>query len=766
METNQEESSESNSEITADQPILSAAEDVLGRAPFAKQLASAIASWKENESLVIALYGQWGIGKTSVKNLVLEELRTKGAEAPDVVEFNPWHWTGHDGLAAAFFKDVLAVLTRQKNRRGSDEVARSLRRYASYLGVLHGILSPPKELLTAALLVLGGLSVGLPSFLSDESAVGFARTIGWAILGLALVLQWGKGLLENLATWRERAGLGSEPLEERKKAVVTALKRLRRTVVVVVDDVDRLSATEIQSVFQVVKANADFPRFVYLLIFQRNVVEAALERAMSQNGTEYLEKIIQIGFDVPPPRQDQVDSLVFEGVGRTLGPSDATRVSQTYWGNVYVGSLQKYFRDFRDVKRFLASLEFHLGLLRTKGTLEVNPVDLIAIEAVRLFDPEFYQRIRGARSLLTAWRSVGGADRKEAVEEIKALVKDVATENKAAEELLKTLFPNVEFAFGGTYYSAESSESWARELRICTPEFFDRYFMLGLGGQEISQYEVERLVLATSDTKSLYAHLQRLAKDGQLEAALDRLFAVREEIAPENVVTTLVALFDVGELLPPSRPGSFGDGPEWTIVRLAYQLLRRLPEDDRAVKLEEVLKSSFGLRLPIKFISLASPTNSDRSSDSKLLTDDDLSRIQAIGLDKIRRAAQEGRLLDQVELAYILYRWLNWSGDAGEVRKWAEGVTSSSQGALAFLRSFLHKGTSSTSGDRVAKITYFMKYSEVEQFVDVYVVETQIDQLTETRLPEGDRLVVREFRKAVKRKRTGKKEGDWGFDEE
>lgn len=97
MEVNQEELSESSSELTADQPISSATHDALGRVPFAKQLAAAIASWKEDESVVIALYGRWGIGKTSVKKPCFGRAAGKGAEPPDVVQFNPWHWTGHDG---------------------------------------------------------------------------------------------------------------------------------------------------------------------------------------------------------------------------------------------------------------------------------------------------------------------------------------------------------------------------------------------------------------------------------------------------------------------------------------------------------------------------------------------------------------------------------------------------------------------------------------------------------------------------------------------
>src|SRR5262249_39176513 len=162
-----------------------------------------------------------------------------------------------------------------------------------------------------------------------------------------------------------------------------------------------------------IKANADFPRFVFLVLFQRDIVADALNAATNKKGAEYLEKIIQVRFDIPEPRQDQVDSLVYERIERILGPSHTERINPTYWGNIYHGSLRQYFRDLRDVKRFLASLEFHVGLLRTGSALEVNAVDLIAIESIRLFDPEFYLRIRRSQSLLTTQRSFSGSERNE-----------------------------------------------------------------------------------------------------------------------------------------------------------------------------------------------------------------------------------------------------------------------------------------------------------------------------------------------------------------
>ncbi len=47
-------------QFSADRPITTIEEDLLERAPFAESLASAIKGWKDNDSLVIALYGSWG----------------------------------------------------------------------------------------------------------------------------------------------------------------------------------------------------------------------------------------------------------------------------------------------------------------------------------------------------------------------------------------------------------------------------------------------------------------------------------------------------------------------------------------------------------------------------------------------------------------------------------------------------------------------------------------------------------------------------------
>ena len=89
MENDSKETKGKKYQFSADRPIGCIEEDLLGRAPFAESLAAAIKGWRGNESLVVALYGAWGSGKSLVKNMVLETLRSAEVNCPLIIEFNP-----------------------------------------------------------------------------------------------------------------------------------------------------------------------------------------------------------------------------------------------------------------------------------------------------------------------------------------------------------------------------------------------------------------------------------------------------------------------------------------------------------------------------------------------------------------------------------------------------------------------------------------------------------------------------------------------------
>src|SRR5579872_7339796 len=102
-------------DISADRPGNDPSADRLGYAPFARRLAQSIGAMPRAEGQVLALYGGWGFGKTTMLNYVrhyLSEMET--AKRPVVISFNPWWFSGHEDLVRAFFGQLSAKLEDRK----------------------------------------------------------------------------------------------------------------------------------------------------------------------------------------------------------------------------------------------------------------------------------------------------------------------------------------------------------------------------------------------------------------------------------------------------------------------------------------------------------------------------------------------------------------------------------------------------------------------------------------------------------------------------
>ncbi len=90
--------------LSADRPGIDPKDDLFGHAPFAKGLAGSICRYSSSDGLVLALYGPWGSGKSTVLSYVRHYLEQQAeCEQPVVVTFNPWWFSGQENLARAFF---------------------------------------------------------------------------------------------------------------------------------------------------------------------------------------------------------------------------------------------------------------------------------------------------------------------------------------------------------------------------------------------------------------------------------------------------------------------------------------------------------------------------------------------------------------------------------------------------------------------------------------------------------------------------------------
>lgn len=99
--------------ISPDLPITKSIEDKLNRGAFAKSLAKTISQYSFPSSFTIGLYGEWGSGKTSLVNMVLEAVEDIDNSAI-MLRFNPWLCTDPKQLITQFFKQMATAIKLKK----------------------------------------------------------------------------------------------------------------------------------------------------------------------------------------------------------------------------------------------------------------------------------------------------------------------------------------------------------------------------------------------------------------------------------------------------------------------------------------------------------------------------------------------------------------------------------------------------------------------------------------------------------------------------
>lgn len=747
--------------FSADRPIHQRSDDKLGREAFSESISKAVEGWDGDDSLVIALYGEWGSGKTSVKNMVVESLTAvKAEDRPQIVEFSPWAFAGQEHLMEGFFDEIGKVLGRFATTDDERKLVSKWKRYAAALNVGKSIAESMHSSVTVGLTLLLGLSAGaVAAHFTGESAVWTVVVLFLVMAGLRASASFADAIVNYFASRAERAKL---TLPELKREIAGLLETRKQSILVIIDDVDRLDKEEARLLFQIVKSNADLPRLVYLLLFQRDIVEEKFDDGEKGRGREYLEKLIQVGFDVPAPDQARMMRLLFRGLDDLLGDQAVgERFSQDRWSELYLLGLKPYFISLRDIYRFLSTLRFHVGLLRTGGSFDVNPVDLIALEVLRLYEPELYRKLHSAKETLTDHSTRDKSKREEAIQSavMEGLVGSVSEDRKeSAKHVLKSLFPTIGWVWGESRYSG-SDEAWQRDLRVCCREMFDRYFHLAVPEGDLPESDFKQLREAIVDRGRFAAVMRGLNNRGLMSVAAERLEAFKEQLSLDHAESFVTGLLDVADELPPENPGMFMISPAMHVMRVIYWYLKR--EGD-AAKREAVLEKAFvattGLDVALRKIAIE--FDEDRKGSAiheRLIRPESVPKFKQLCIDKIRKAAQDGSLKSASSgegLRQILYRWKEM-GDWDSAKAWVNGMMSSPEDVLVILRAFTMVVKSSGGGHGYRE-KWGIQLSAVEEFVPLGVLEPASKRIIEEGLSPENERALKAFRTALLRKEQGK----------
>jgi len=727
--------------FSSDRPIESACADVLGRSGFAARLAQSIGEWDGRDSLVIALHGGWGTGKTSVKNMVLEKLRSSPTRSPQVVEFSPWQVSGTGTLVGTFFNELAVTLSVGQERRA--DLVGKLLAYAKHLSFFGHAAKP----------------VGAVAAFADPVVGGLIVASGAAAEQSAQIVQAGA---EAAKVTQDTKNMG---LADLKRDLGTSLASLPRPVLVVIDDIDRLTTDEIVQVFQLVKVNADFPNLVYLLLFERSIVEKALDRISADRGHEFLQKIVQVEFHVPHAHRRAVEKLLFTGLNRFVD-QDAIKplFDQARWRDLYLDGIAKYFRNLRHVYRFLGSFGFYVMQFKSGESFEVNPIDLIGLEVLRVFEPSLYEQLPSAKRILTGDKGQVLFERVKQ-DEVEAAVGQLLTHvppdrRAQAQVVLGVLFPPISGAFDSEDGVSGHKQQWLREHRVCHCDLFETFFALAVGEGDLSQAELDRLRALTCNRNGFITECRALVGRGLLDVAFERLDAYKDQIPLEHMPVLLRALCDIADEFPEPKPDPFQVHVGIYARRLVHFGLRQ--ESDQVKRLA-ILKEAFadtrGLLLPLEIVAAELRASAGERADANPIVDQaGLDELKRLCVAKLKAASRTVEFEKARNLATYLVRWFNW-GDQVEVREWVARRVQDTIGAFWILRALL--GTSSATGPQGTVVCHHIDLGFVQQFADV----NRLAQLTALAKAEDlaglDRTALTEFRKALKRRADGLPDNDW-----
>lgn len=360
--------SNNDKEILAisDAPIKTLAEDEFSRGAYVRMLSTLImSSPNEREARYIGIYAPWGDGKTSVRFLLEERIRSDyGEDSAIIVDFSPWQYPESADIRMLFFERLANAVANA----GCDDVSKMSSLVAKYfamtrinrsVGPLHDVIDWLRKLFVFGVF-------------SEESLTADFR-----------------GLLSTM----------------------------EKKVVVVVDDLDRLSKEETCRVIRFLKANGDLPNITYLILadeaYLANAVAGLVARSDKTEiecGREYLKKIIPLCCPLPPINGNRLLTNFKQRLTALLGDYDLEAENPK---DACDWLLLPYMNNTRVAKQLLNTFSIKLATYKRqvggRKYLNIHIGDLLALTVIEVCEPGLHAKLwDGYMGLLQdSWRYFG-----------------------------------------------------------------------------------------------------------------------------------------------------------------------------------------------------------------------------------------------------------------------------------------------------------------------------------------------------------------------
>lgn len=704
----------------ADRPILKNEQDRLNRTLFAKYLARCILDHHETESLVIGLNGGWGVGKTSVINLTIEELHQAAAnmldaEKPIILNFSSWSYSTQNQIIYSFFRRLSSALRNSPNLKHADRIISLLELYVSFF--THN---------------------PVPKALRSKKS-------------------WWKKLFgrrdEEMYAWES-----GRDLTVVKAELNELLRQQTLKIIIVIDNISRMLDVEIKQIFQILKSIGDYENTVYVIAIDKEQIIPALNRIDGRGGENFIEKIVQLPFEVPPIAQQDLENILFDRLKDILINVPEGAWDRERWADVYYSSLKFFFQNVRDITRYVNTLSFKYA--RVKDL--VDPVDYFSLTAIEVFLPEVYSGIRENKDLFTDLaESVYILDEKK-LETDKSRCDEILSRTimtvpqEKVFYLLLRLFPRLHRLYepDKTFFYSEAAARKSR--RMCSLDLFDIYFRLSMASGNIPKSEFDTILSMTADEGAFTQALTRLNQDNKIIKFLDLLDSTAiSQIPKSNIGQVINALLENGDLFPEGEDSPLSLNTAMRIHRIIHRLLRRLDStDDRFSALQAAMAKANKSLYVIVHELMAQTLEHQENSDTFLpvefrdLTTTQLQSLHQFAVTRIAYWASIGRLEEHPKLLELLYAWKAW-GDEEEYKTYIEKMVQTDRGIISFLLAIL-KDPIDKAMTKYEKTADWLKYvDQIETLIPTKYLEPHAKALFEDmyfeKLREREQLALMIF---------------------
>lgn len=609
---------------STDKPIYKEEQDLLGRSYFSNQLGKAIYEYNGKDGLVIGLFGKWGTGKTSAINMALSEinkLAKKGEHKPVIMRFDPWNYSDKDNLISLFFQSLKNKIDVQGNEDFKNKVGKAL---------------------------------------SDYSG---------AFDALSLVPVFGSGIASVLKTLAQVEGanmMRTPDLDETRKILEEALIKANNKIIIVIDDIDRLNNSQIRDVFQLVKQVADFPNVIYVLIMDREVVCKALKEVHNIDGNEYLEKIIQIPFEIPELSKSMINGIFFDRLNQIINNlTNGVVWDENYWSEVFRNCIEPYITTLRDVNRVINVFQFKYGMLYQETSFE----DMVAITTLEVLEPELYKWIYNNKDVVCGVFkhsiSSSGNNKLDYRKLYHDEFKKLGINPDLAISCVSTIFPSFAKNIDEYQYVFQSRFNIRGKMRVAHKEKFDLYFTFDLYNIKVSRSKINACIYELN-REDLITVIEEINEQGDIVYFLEEIQSLLGEIPDKRlrlIVSVLIDLLGVfnGESSKVILSISAFD----TALYLVNNIIKRLKTEEERYEiirtaLENVKKTGLGVvariinRIELAYGRLAG--NSEKMKE-QIISLKHLEELEKIYVEKINTIAKTESFFDISEFRIAFYLW-------------------------------------------------------------------------------------------------------------